>query len=132
MRQTEMIYHTPPAEWMEGLPIGNGRIAAMVWGESGYDRLTLNHEWLWKGQHRDRRCEDNAAHLPEVRACIERADWQEAAELANRYFGGGGGVTGKSVPKAILTPRSRKPLRGYAAPALFSPISGVIPSMSES
>ncbi len=95
MRQTEMIYHTPPAEWMEGLPIGNGRIAAMVWGESGYDRLTLNHEWLWKGQHRDRRCEDNAAHLPEVRACIERADWQEAAELANRYFGGGGGVTGK-------------------------------------
>ena len=72
MRQTEMIYHTPPAEWMEGLPIGNGRIAAMVWGESGYDRLTLNHEWLWKGQHRDRRCEDNAAHLPEVRACIER------------------------------------------------------------
>lgn len=75
--------------WMEGFPIGNGRLAAMVWGDEEIDRLTLNHEWLWKGQHKNRRSPDNAGHLGEVRELIRKGDWEEATRLGNLYFSGG-------------------------------------------
>ena len=53
--ENRLWYGKPAAEWIEGLPIGNGRIAAMVMGGVKRERLALNHEWLWKGDHRDRR-----------------------------------------------------------------------------
>ena len=38
-----LLYEAPPSEWMEGMPIGNGRLAAMVWGDEKADRISLNH-----------------------------------------------------------------------------------------
>ena len=55
----KLVYQTPPKEWMEGLPIGNGRLAAMVWGDN-LDRLTLNHEWLWTGRNKGRKVRQSA------------------------------------------------------------------------
>ena len=92
--KNQLWYHTPPAEWMEGLPIGNGRLAAMVWGDAACDRLSLNHEWLWRGVHRDRTCEPVAAHLPEVRSLLAAGRFFEATALANLHFGGLGGMSG--------------------------------------
>ncbi len=95
MKGACMNYHTPPKEWMEGLPIGNGRLAAMIWGDEKTDRLTLNHEWLWTGRNRDRKCEEAAGHLGEVRSYIEREQWKQAAAAGNRYFAGLGGFSGQ-------------------------------------
>ena len=95
MSNTYMQYHTPPREWMEGLPIGNGRLAAMIWGDEKTDRLTLNHEWLWTGRNRSRKCEEAAGHLGEVRGYIESGEWKQAAAVGNRYFSGLGGISGQ-------------------------------------
>lgn len=87
-------YETPAKEWMEGLPIGNGRLAAVVWGDERADRLSLNHEWLWRGVHRERTCEDVSGRLGEVRECLREGDFFRATTLANAWFGGRGGVSG--------------------------------------
>ena len=90
----KLWYKTAPKEWMEGLPVGNGRLAAFVWGDDKTDRIGLNHERLWRGTNRDRRCPESAGHLQSVRDCLMRGDFFTATTLANLYFGGKGGVSG--------------------------------------
>lgn len=89
----KMHYLTPPSEWMEGLPIGNGRLAAMVWGDAT-DRLTLNHEWLWTGVNRYREVPDAADSLPFLRQLILKEDYFRATAMANALWGGTGGISG--------------------------------------
>ncbi len=84
----------PASNWADGLPIGTGRLAAMVLGGIPTDRLVLNHEWLWTGLNRHRDVEDVAAHLPEVRQALLDGRYEEGTELGNRWFGGGGGNSG--------------------------------------
>lgn len=88
----KLYYKTAPAEWMEGLPIGNGRLACMVWGDNE-DRFTLNHEWLWKGKNRVRSAPKSAYGLPLVRKYIKEGDHFKATALANLLFGGYGGIS---------------------------------------
>jgi alpha-L-fucosidase 2 len=88
-------YMRPAGDWTEGLPIGNGRLAAMVLGSCPRERLALNHEWLWEGLHRFRDVEEAAQHLPEVRRLLLAGDYEQGTALANRYFGGPGGISGK-------------------------------------
>lgn len=89
-----MRYDTPGSIWMDGLPLGNGRLAAMVWGDAREDILTLNHEWLWRGTHRGRQVQQRAAHLPAVRDLLWQGKYEQATLEGNRYFGGEGGMMG--------------------------------------
>jgi len=87
-------YDKPSDNWMEGLPIGNGRLAGMVSSTEECDIIQLNHEWLWRGVNRER---DNikAAHMLEpVRDLIKSKDFYRATLLANTFFSGVGGVSG--------------------------------------
>ncbi len=45
----KLWYKAPAREWLEGLPIGTGPLAAMVLGTFRRERIALNHECLWKG-----------------------------------------------------------------------------------
>ena len=47
-------YRQPAAEWKDGLPIGNGVLAGMVLGGVERERVALNHELLWRDEHRNR------------------------------------------------------------------------------
>ena len=88
-------YREPASRWINGLPIGTGRLAAMVMGTVKRDRLALNHERLWKGVNRER---DNApaAHLlPEVRRLLLAGEHNAGTRAANDAFGGAGGTSGK-------------------------------------
>ena len=60
-------------EYMEGLPVGNGRIAAMMLGRPERLRVALNHEWLWRGENRFREYPDVSEHLAEVREALRAA-----------------------------------------------------------
>ena len=42
-------YKRPAANWNEALPLGNGRLGAMVWGDPVHERITLNEDTLWSG-----------------------------------------------------------------------------------
>lgn len=81
-------------EYMEGLPVGNGRLAAMMLGRPEKLRVALNHEWMWRGENRFREQADVGCHLPEVREALLRGDFLTGTTLANEYFGGLGGVSG--------------------------------------
>ena len=62
----QLRYKHIPKEWINGLPLGNGRLAAMVWGDETRDILSLNHEHLWRGKFRDREADYVADKLPEL------------------------------------------------------------------
>lgn len=80
-------------QWEQGLPIGNGRIAAMVWGAQDTDCISLNHEWLWSGDFKDRECEEGAHFLPYVRDYLKKGQNFKATALAAIAFGGNGGIS---------------------------------------
>ena len=82
-------------EYMEGLPTGNGRLAAMMLGRPEKLQIALNHEWMWRGENRNRDFPDMSQHLQEVRNALLSDDFLAGTELANRYFGGKGGVSGE-------------------------------------
>ena len=93
--ETRLWYGKPAAEWIEGLPIGNGRVAAMIMGGVKRERLALNHEWLWKADNRLRDVTPRADRLQEVRALLLAGKYEEGTRLGNELFGGPGGVSGK-------------------------------------
>ncbi|MDR3145060.1 MAG: glycoside hydrolase N-terminal domain-containing protein, partial [Treponema sp.] len=94
MSVNTLFFKTPSnIGWMEGLPVGNGRLAAMCWQDGEEDVLTINHEWLWRGVNRNRKPENNAEHLDFVRSLLKKGDYFRAGLFANLYFGGAGGMS---------------------------------------
>ncbi|WP_286893612.1 glycoside hydrolase family 95 protein [Thermobacillus sp.] len=82
MSRLVMKYDRPAAEWNEALPIGNGRMGAMVFGHPVSERLQLNEDSLWYGGPRDRNNPDAAKVLPEIRRLIFEGKPREAERLA--------------------------------------------------
>ncbi len=74
-------YDKPAAKWVEALPVGNGRVSAMVFGGVGQERLQLNEGTLWAGGPYDPVNPEAQAALPEVRRLINDGKYREAARL---------------------------------------------------
>jgi len=81
-------YRQPATRWLDGLPIGNGILGAMVLGGTEEERLALNHERLWRGRSRNRTTEDKTQYLPEIRELFFAGKMKEAGELANKVLCG--------------------------------------------
>jgi alpha-L-fucosidase 2 len=77
-------YRAPAANWNEALPIGNGRLGAMVFGGVVDERLQLNEETVWAGQKLDRVNPRAAASLPEIRRLLFAAKPAEAEAIADK------------------------------------------------
>ena len=77
-------YRQPAANWNEALPIGNGRLAAMVFGGVEAERLQLNEDTVWAGERRDRINPEGARNLPEVRRLLFAGKPREAEAFAER------------------------------------------------
>lgn len=80
-------YDTPAQRWTEALPVGNGRLGAMVFGGVEQERLQLNEATLWSGGPREWNNPQAKQALPEVRAAIFAGDYARATELAKRMQG---------------------------------------------
>jgi alpha-L-fucosidase 2 len=76
-------YRRPATQWVEALPLGNGRLGAMVWGGGRYERLQLNEDTLYAGGPYDPTPPDALAALPEVRRLLFAGRHAEAEALAN-------------------------------------------------
>ena len=63
-------YRQPATNWNEALPLGNGRLGAMVFGTPGKERLQLNEESLWAGCPVEAWPPDFPKHLAEVRRLL--------------------------------------------------------------
>lgn len=81
-------YSKPAPTYIDGLPIGNGRLAAMVIGEPAKERIALNHEWLWCGKKRDRKPKEVSQYLGKIRELLFSEQYIEGTELANQALSG--------------------------------------------
>lgn len=81
-------YDAPAAEWLQSLPIGNGRLGAMVFGRVGQERLQLNIDTLHGGGPYDPANPESLAALPRVRELIDQGRYREASDLADRTMMG--------------------------------------------
>jgi len=82
-RQDRLWYRAPAQQWVEALPVGNGRLGAMVFGGTAQERLQLNEDTLWSGGPYDPVNPEAHAALPEVRRLIFAGQYAEAQALAN-------------------------------------------------
>ena len=84
---TALWYTRPAEEWTDAVPIGNGRLGAMVFGGIENERLQLNEDTLWSGGPH---CYDNPEayqHLAGVRKLLRDGKYAEAEELAGKMMG---------------------------------------------
>jgi len=77
-------YVRPANEWVEALPVGNGRLGAMVFGGIHQERLQLNEDTLWAGGPYDPANPEALAALPEVRRLIAAGDHEAAQRLTQQ------------------------------------------------
>lgn len=93
-------YDKPATSWShEALPIGNGRIGAMVFGGIGRERIALNEKSVWSGQPNEWNRENASKNLGRIRELLIKGKNEEAEALVNQSFtctGGGsrGGARG--------------------------------------
>ena len=80
-------YRQPATEWTEALPIGNGRLGAMVYGGVELERLQLNEDTLWSGGPHSYDNPDAHQHLAAVRGLLDQGDYAEAEALAQKMMG---------------------------------------------
>lgn len=91
----QLWYRRPATQWVEALPLGNGRLGAMVWGGAKHERIQLNEDTLYAGGPYDPTPPDALTALPEVRRLLFAGKYAEAEALANA--------------KMIATPKKQMP-----------------------
>lgn len=93
-------FNQPAATWNDALPVGNGRLGAMVFGGVEKERLELNEESVWTGEPRWDANPDALKNLPKVRQLLFEGKYKEAEALAQ---------------KGILGNKPRTPVATYQA-----------------
>jgi alpha-L-fucosidase 2 len=82
----KLWYNQPAKQWVEALPIGNGRLGAMVFGNPSNEKIQLNENTICAGQP-SRNDNLNAKEaLPKVRQLIFEGKYKEAQDLVNQKF----------------------------------------------
>ena len=82
-RNNYLLWYNKPAEqWTDALPVGNGRLGAMVFGGINRERIQLNEETLWEGEPIDRNNPKALDALPKVQQLLFEDKNAEATKLA--------------------------------------------------
>ena len=85
MKSTSKLWYTEPAQqWVEALPIGNGRIGAMVFGGVQEEKLALNEDTLWSGHPRQYKREHAPEAIAKAQELVREGKLYEAQTLIER------------------------------------------------
>ena len=79
-------YRQPAADWNQALPLGNGRLGAMVFGGVRKDLIQLNEDTLWSGMPHNYNKKNAYQHLAEIQKLLFEEKTTEATRLADREF----------------------------------------------
>ena len=82
----KLWYEQPAKQWVEALPVGNGRLGAMIYGDPAKEVIQLNEETLWAGSPNRNDNPDAKGSLEEVRQMIFDGKYKEAQDLVNQNF----------------------------------------------
>jgi alpha-L-fucosidase 2 len=84
-----ILYYRQPARlWTQALPVGNGRLGAMVYGGIALEQIQLNEETLWTGSPYDPSNPKGQEALPEIRRLVLEGNFLQAHRLFGRTMMG--------------------------------------------
>ncbi|MFZ0429093.1 MAG: glycoside hydrolase family 95 protein [Acidobacteriota bacterium] len=81
-------YRQPANQWLQGMPLGNGMIGAMVFGGVPQERIALNESSFWSGRPHDYDDPDAGRYFGRIRDLVFADKFQEAETLVNEHFYG--------------------------------------------
>ncbi|MDQ6479099.1 glycoside hydrolase family 95 protein [Dyadobacter sp. LHD-138] len=84
----KLWYKQPSRQWEDALPVGNGKLAAMVYGGVSQEQIQFNEETLWTGEPRSYAHKGASKYLGEIRTLLNDGKQKEADELATKEFMG--------------------------------------------
>jgi alpha-L-fucosidase 2 len=148
---TAMLWYTHPADkWENALPIGNGRLGAMVFGRTDVEKIQFNEETYWSGGPYSQTVAGGFKALPEIQKLIFDGEYIKAHKRFGRYlmgypieqqkyqsvgdllleFTGTGEVTGYThqldLDSAVTTTRYKRGDVTYTREAFITPVDQVI------
>jgi len=82
----KLWYNKPAEQWVEALPVGNGRLGAMVFGNPYREKIQLNENTVWAGQPNRNDNLDAKEALSKVRQLIFEGKFKDAQDLVNKKF----------------------------------------------
>lgn len=85
-QKLKLQYNKPATNWNEALPIGNGRLGAMVFGNPEKEQLQLNEETVWAGEPGNNVPKDVFSNIEEMRKLLFENKNKEAQDLSNQTF----------------------------------------------
>ena len=86
---TTLLWYThPAATWDDALPVGNGRLGAMVFGRTGEEEIQINEDTYWTGGPYSTTMQGAYKALPEIRRLIFDGQWIRAHRLFGRTLMG--------------------------------------------
>lgn len=87
MKFNSVLYYNSPAKsWTQALPIGNGTLGAMIWGDVKQEVLSLNHDELWTGFPKDTWREGAPEAFEKARQLALKGKFLEAEEEIEKNF----------------------------------------------
>lgn len=81
-------YNQPAKVWEEALPVGNGRLGAMIFGNPYHETIQVNEESLWSGAPINSNNPEAREHLDEIRRLVLEHNYVEANKLVARHMVG--------------------------------------------
>nr|WP_314496890.1 glycoside hydrolase family 95 protein [uncultured Chryseobacterium sp.] len=85
-KNLKLIYNQPAENWNEALPIGNGRLGAMVYGGAAQEHLQLNEETIWAGEPGNNVPKNTFDSIQKVRKLINERQFEKAQEITNKTY----------------------------------------------
>ena len=80
----KLWFNKPAKQWVEALPIGNGRLGAMIFGNPFKEQIQLNENTIWAGSPYNNANPKALKALPEIRKLIFEGDYEKAQDMANK------------------------------------------------
>lgn len=81
----KLWYDKPATEWVEALPLGNGRLAAMVYGNPAKEEIQLNEETVWAGGPGNNINPETGKAIPEIRKLLAAGKYEAAQKYADDH-----------------------------------------------
>ncbi|WP_438446096.1 glycoside hydrolase family 95 protein [Gorillibacterium sp. sgz5001074] len=103
LKPWRLWYRQPASVWEEALPLGNGRLGAMVFGGIERERIQLNEDTLWSGFPRDTANYEALRHLKRVREMIAGGRYAEAERIVEAHMVGEAVAAYQPLCDLILT-----------------------------
>lgn len=84
-QEYKLWYDKPASVWTEALPLGNGRLGAMVYGNPGTEQIQLNEETIWAGRPNNNANPEAKEWLPKIRELVFAGKYLEAQTLCTQH-----------------------------------------------